>query len=47
MFSRSIIDNSRSLIDDSRSTIDESRSVIDNSIVTLKLVASFMIVIFL
>ncbi len=37
----------RSIIDDSRSIIDDSRSIIDDSRVTLPLVASFTILIFL
>jgi len=37
---------SRSITDDSRSIIDDSRSVIDNYRVMLKLVASFMIIIY-
>jgi len=37
----------RSVIDNYRSVIDNSMSVIDNSILTLQLVASFTIVIFL
>jgi hypothetical protein len=44
---RSVVNDSRSMDDDSRSKDDDSRSVIGNSRVTVQLVASFMIVIFI